>query len=143
MTENTNLTIQMVREFIKAFDMEDRTPEFWAGLIHEEITELEEVLAHMMKELCDVAYVTAGYISSLGEDPEVHEEHFGLINKATGLLVAGREVFGEQRLSEAFRRVHESNMSKLGDDGKPVYRWDGKVIKGPNYKAPDLTDLVA
>jgi hypothetical protein len=33
-------------------------------------------------------------------------------------------------------------MSKLGDDGKPLYRSDGKVIKGPNYKEPDLGDLI-
>ena len=44
-------------------------------------------------------------------------------------------------LDEALDRVHESNMSKLGEDGKPVYRKDGKVLKGPNYKPPDLTDL--
>ena len=44
-------------------------------------------------------------------------------------------------LDEALNRVHESNMSKLGEDGKPVYREDGKVLKGPNYKPPDLTDL--
>ena len=44
-------------------------------------------------------------------------------------------------LDEALNRVHESNMSKLGEDGKPVYREDGKVLKGPNYKPPDLTHL--
>ena len=45
-------------------------------------------------------------------------------------------------LDEALHRVHESNMSKLGEDGKPIYREDGKVLKGPNYKPPDLTDLI-
>ena len=44
-------------------------------------------------------------------------------------------------LDEAMNRVHESNMSKLGEDGKPIYREDGKVLKGPNYKPPDLSDL--
>ena len=44
-------------------------------------------------------------------------------------------------LDEALDRVHKSNMSKLGEDGKPIYREDGKVLKGPNYKLPDLTDL--
>ncbi|MBP98980.1 hypothetical protein CMK18_23770 [Candidatus Poribacteria bacterium] len=44
-------------------------------------------------------------------------------------------------LDEALNRVHESNMSKLGEDGKPIYREDGKVLKGPNYKPPNLTDL--
>ena len=44
-------------------------------------------------------------------------------------------------LDEALDRVHESNMSKLGPDGEPIYREDGKVLKGPNYKPPDLSDL--
>ena len=45
-------------------------------------------------------------------------------------------------LDEAMNRVHESNMSKLDKDGKPIYRDDGKVLKGPNYKPPDLSDLI-
>ena len=45
-------------------------------------------------------------------------------------------------LDEALDRVHASNMSKLGEDGLPVYREDGKVLKGPNYKPPTLTDLI-
>ena len=48
----------------------------------------------------------------------------------------------EWELDEAMRRVHKSNMSKLGEDGKPIYRADGKVLKGPNYKEPTLTDLI-
>ena len=45
-------------------------------------------------------------------------------------------------LDEAMHRVHESNMSKLDEYGKPIYREDGKVLKGPNYQPPDLSDLV-
>ena len=45
-------------------------------------------------------------------------------------------------LDEALDRVHLSNMSKLGEDGKPIYREDGKVLKGPKYKPPDLSDLI-
>lgn len=48
----------------------------------------------------------------------------------------------EWDLDEAMIRVHKSNMSKLGEDGKPIYRADGKVLKGPNYKTPTLTDLI-
>lgn len=44
-------------------------------------------------------------------------------------------------LEEAFKRVYESNMSKLGPDGKPVLREDGKILKGPNYKPAELKDL--
>tara|TARA_B100000073_G_scaffold84365_1_gene65010 strand:- start:83 stop:364 length:282 start_codon:yes stop_codon:yes gene_type:complete len=48
----------------------------------------------------------------------------------------------EWDLEEALDRVHKSNMSKLGLDGKPIRRADGKVLKGPNYQPPNLNDLV-
>ena len=48
----------------------------------------------------------------------------------------------EWDLEEALDRVHKSNMSKLGLDGKPIRRADGKVLKGPHYQPPNLTDLV-
>ena len=48
----------------------------------------------------------------------------------------------EWDLLTALDRVHKSNMSKLGDDGKPIRRPDGKVLKGPNYQPPVLIDLV-
>ena len=45
-------------------------------------------------------------------------------------------------LDEAMNRVHLSNMSKLDDDGNPIYREDGKVLKGPHYQPPNLRDLI-
>lgn len=45
-------------------------------------------------------------------------------------------------LDACFDHVHASNMSKLGDDGKPIYREDGKVLKGPNYWAPNMAKFV-
>jgi len=48
----------------------------------------------------------------------------------------------EWDLEEALCRVHKSNMSKLGLDGNPIRRRDGKILKGPNYQPPNLTDLV-
>jgi predicted HAD superfamily Cof-like phosphohydrolase len=45
-------------------------------------------------------------------------------------------------LTEAATRVHNSNLSKLGPDGKPIYREDGKILKGPSYYDPILADLV-
>ena len=45
-------------------------------------------------------------------------------------------------LDGALDLVHQSNMSKLDEDGNPIYREDGKVLKGPNYKPPDLSDLI-
>ena len=66
-----------------------------------------------LKELADLIYVCAQYAENMNWDIE-----------------------------QALRRVHQSNMSKLGEDGKPIYREDGKVLKGPNYQPPDLSDLV-
>jgi predicted HAD superfamily Cof-like phosphohydrolase len=103
------------------------------GLIAEEFTEVFEAVQdlkrglyvkasperikalreHVLKELADLVYVTYGFADTYGFD-----------------------------LDEANARVHASNMSKLGADGKPMLRADGKVMKGPNYTLPDLSDLV-
>ena len=71
------------------------------------------VKADCLKELADLVYVCYQYAQNMGWD-----------------------------LDEALHRVHESNMSKLDEDGKPIYREDGKVLKGPNYAPPTLTDLI-
>ena len=49
----------------------------------------------------------------------------------------------QNHIERVFDEVHESNMSKLGADGKPYKRADGKVLKGPNYKEPDLSFLLS
>ncbi len=45
-------------------------------------------------------------------------------------------------LDDCFHEVHSSNMTKLGEDGRPIYREDGKVMKGPNYREPDLDQFI-
>ncbi|HEX8561484.1 MAG TPA: nucleoside triphosphate pyrophosphohydrolase family protein [Flavobacterium sp.] len=45
----------------------------------------------------------------------------------------------QHKIEEVFGEIQRSNMSKLGPDGKPIYRKDGKVMKGPNYFKPDLS----
>ena len=45
-------------------------------------------------------------------------------------------------LDECFNEVQNSNMSKLGDDGKPIYNESGKVMKGPNYFKPDFSKIL-
>jgi len=66
-----------------------------------------------LKELADLVYVCYQYAENLGWN-----------------------------LDEALQRVHDSNMTKLDERGDPIYREDGKVLKGPNYTEPNLTDLV-
>jgi len=88
------------------------------ALIDEEWSEFHEAYhlkdkESQLKELADLVYVCYQYASN-----------------------------EEWDLDEAMRRVHASNMSKLDENGKPIYRKDGKVLKGPNYKPPTLTDLI-
>ncbi|MFD2518003.1 pyrophosphohydrolase domain-containing protein [Salinimicrobium flavum] len=47
----------------------------------------------------------------------------------------------QHKIEEVFAAIHQSNMSKLGTDGNPVYREDGKVLKGPGYFSPALEEL--
>ena len=46
-------------------------------------------------------------------------------------------------IEDVFDEVHRSNMSKLGEDGKPIYREDGKVLKGPNFTPPNIEQFLA
>ena len=88
---------------------------------HREFIEAQEKLetyegaaADCLKELADLVYVCFQYAANREWD-----------------------------LIEAMHRVHASNMSKLGPDGKPIRREDGKVLKGPNYKPPYLEDITS
>lgn len=48
----------------------------------------------------------------------------------------------QYKIEEVFEEIQRSNMSKLGKDGKPIYRDDGKVLKGPNYFKPDIQAIL-
>ena len=48
----------------------------------------------------------------------------------------------QYKIEEVFNEIQQSNMSKLGSDGKPIYREDGKVMKGPNYFKPDILKVL-
>ena len=48
----------------------------------------------------------------------------------------------QDKIEALFDEIQRSNMSKLGDDGKPIYREDGKVLKGPNYFKPDIKKIL-
>lgn len=114
---------QPIGEDITTLDNHDLL-EMRMRLIDEEVEEVSREMpvyfpdggrmdkAALTKELADLLYVTYGMAVT-----------FGL------------------PIVEVFERVHQSNMSKFGDDGKPIYREDGKVMKGPNYHKPKLDDL--
>jgi hypothetical protein len=141
---------QLVVEFIKAFGA-SLDLRVWYTLVEEELEELYKETPKTkehLKELCDLFYVTIGMNISAPEGLRslLPEEEFNKVMKQQARVSRAfeeyAEVYGGAVFLEAFYRVHESNMSKLGADGKPIHREDGKVLKGPNYKKPDLSDLM-
>lgn len=48
----------------------------------------------------------------------------------------------QDKIEEIFDEIQKSNLSKLGEDGKPIYRNDGKVMKGPNYFKPNISEIL-
>ena len=48
----------------------------------------------------------------------------------------------QDKIEAVFNEIQRSNMSKLGEDGEPIYREDGKVLKGPNYFKPNISDIL-
>jgi len=107
---------QMVRT--KPQFPDNKTMQLRFDLIKEELDELKEAietknLKEIADALTDILYVTYGAGYAYGID-----------------------------LDKCFKEVQRSNMSKLGSDGKPIYNENGKVMKGPNYKEPDLKQFV-
>ena len=49
----------------------------------------------------------------------------------------------QDKITEVFEEIQRSNMSKLGENGEPIYREDGKVLKGPNYFKPNIAEVLA
>ena len=49
----------------------------------------------------------------------------------------------QDKIEDIFEEIQSSNMSKLGPDGKPIYRKDGKIMKGPNYFKPDIKSILS
>ena len=116
-----------VKLFMESFGQEVKTkPEFPSDdtvklrieLISEELQELVDAcnandIIEVADALTDILYVTYGAAHSFGIP-----------------------------IDECFKEVQRSNMSKLGEDGKPIYREDGKVMKGPSYFKPDLKNVL-
>ena len=117
-----------VKKFMETFGQEikekasfpdDKITSLRYDLIKEELEELKDAINNRdIKEvadaLTDILYVTYGAGHAFGID-----------------------------LDKCFEEVQNSNMSKLGSDGKPIYNDKGKVMKGPNYFKPDLGKFVA
>lgn len=116
-----------VKNFMETFGQEVKMEPEWPDietqklrveLIVEELSELEDAneekdLVAVADALTDILYVTYGAGHAYGID-----------------------------LDACFKEVQRSNMSKLGEDGEPIYREDGKVLKGPNFSEPDLKSIL-
>lgn len=99
--------------------MDDARLELRLGLIEEEFNELKDAtkvrdIVEMADALGDIIYVVCGFAIEAGID-----------------------------LGAVVQEIQASNMTKLGADGKPVLREDGKVLKGPNYRRPDIASVLA
>ena len=119
---------QSVKKFMQTFGQEvknkaefpnEKIVKLRYELIKEELEELNQAIndkdiKEVADALTDILYVTYGAGTAFGID-----------------------------LDKCFDEVHQSNMSKLGSDGKPIYNEIGKVMKGPNYFKPDLSKFVS
>jgi predicted HAD superfamily Cof-like phosphohydrolase len=130
-----------VTEFGEVFSVPTDV-EFCHMLIREEAREMREAAAHLLKEMCDLLYVTewahiCGHTDTLEQlcSDEMIDSLFPIYD---GVELAGLA----HVLDNAFRMVHASNMSKLMPDGTVLRREDGKVLKGPNYQPPNIEALI-
>lgn len=108
-----------------------------------------EAVSKLLKEIADVMFTSIGF-SVMADRLGVHGEVF-YTEDTTEKAEAALDIFGffiklnpkeaDRIFTEAFFRVVQSNNSKLDDNGKPVRDENGKVLKGPNYVEPDLSDL--
>ena len=118
---------QKVKKFMQTFGQEvklkpsfstEKINDLRYNLVKEELEELKQAIVNkdlleVADALTDIIYVTYGAGHAFGID-----------------------------LDSCFEEVQNSNMSKLGDNGKPIYNDAGKVMKGPNYYKPDLSKFV-
>ena len=130
-----NPWIANVKEFNRAYAVEAPTESYTAmytqyKLIREETRELTQAVGRW----ADTRY---GSEQEHAVRPEILDAICDSIYVLIGLaLKMGFDLDG------AFREVHRSNMSKLGPDGKPIKREDGKILKGPNFTPPDLEPYI-
>lgn len=141
--EDTREPVDIVREFNDAMEVpaNDETRKLYERLIIEEAKEVREALAHLMKEMADLRYVICGHEIVGGDLEDIGDLLEAVID--IDLMMSVADAFPPELERLAFIRVHQSNMSKLGEDGKPIRREDGKVLKGPNYKPAELEDLIS
>lgn len=112
-------------------------------LIREEFEEVMEELTWFSRNMSDPDVRASAEWRQVAWEV-LNEKHRRLLKELSDLryVVEGTAVAFGLDISGAYMEVHRSNMSKLGEDGKPVLREDGKVLKGPNYFEADMSKFV-
>ncbi|EEE42878.1 pyrophosphohydrolase domain-containing protein [Roseibium alexandrii] len=128
--------INALRNFMTTFEA-SQDPALWDKLIAEELAEVREAVVNLAKELADVEYVMTGYILASGEDSVPVKRMVQL--EAIAFVLENLCGHNTEMRQQVFQFVDESNLSKLDDDGNPIRRDDGKILKGPNYVPAEQT----
>nr|WP_299343612.1 nucleoside triphosphate pyrophosphohydrolase family protein [Allomuricauda sp.] len=122
--------IKAVEEFHSAFGL---------GILHEPQADLgkeKNLLRFMLMDEENKEYLEA---ANDGDLTEVADALGDMLYILCGTIL---EHGMQYKIEEVFEEIQKSNMSKLGEDGKPIYRNDGKVLKGPNYFKPDIQKIL-
>ena len=128
-----------LEEFEKAYSKDGKAvKEVDADSLDLRRTLIEEEFQELMKEFLNLKFIKI-------RDGKVPDKYMApFLKELCDLMyvLVGTAVVFDLPLYDAFREVHRSNMSKLGEDGKPIYRDDGKVLKGPNYSPADILEVL-
>lgn len=120
--------IDKVKEFHKSFKVENVQD-------YKKNRDIFKLRYELMKEEND-EYMQACVI---GDDVEIADALGDKLYILIGTIIAHGL---EDKIEDIFNEIHASNMSKLGDNGAPIYREDGKILKGPNFFRPNLTKIL-
>lgn len=130
---------------VRVFFLEDGVPDGYISDKDSLIaarTRLELDVSSVLNTLLDAASLDmAGSLGGVVSPLAIYQRVMTSMSFLTERILWVAELLGIDIVS-VFNEVHASNMSKLGEDGRPVYREDGKVLKGPNYRKPDLSKFI-
>jgi predicted HAD superfamily Cof-like phosphohydrolase len=122
--------LKAVQEFHEAFGL---------GIQHKPIASLADAKLKLRFDL--MAEENEEYLEAAKENDlvEVADALGDMLYILCGTII---EHGMQHKIEEVFEEIQRSNMSKLGEDGEPIYREDGKVLKGPNYFKPHIKDIL-
>ena len=129
-TKTMKRKIEAVEEFHNAFGL---------GVLHNPKADLGNAKNQLRFSLMDEENKEYLEAANQGDLVEVADALGDMLYILCGTIL---EHGMQYKIEEVFEEIQKSNMSKLGEDGKPIYREDGKVLKGPNYFKPDIQAIL-